>query len=259
MPACRECEHFTGSTCDLDARKEDLLRRPMPPAPLGCCVIAIVDRYVADITEGMQVLEIGAGAWSKVSDACSAVGAHYEGIDSVSDYFGVPTVATRVENLANLSFADESFDLVIGNQTMEHWEENGCDTRWGLAQCFRVARIGGQVRMNVPIHFHGSRPFVLGDRKGIEALFAQFSSSVTVEAWGEVSDPIPPYLALAKYRPLATAPAFTLDIVATKDRPTPAVRRRWRPGGRVGQFASIPPRLALLRTSEKARLALRRS
>jgi SAM-dependent methyltransferase len=237
---------------------ETILGRKLPPPPLACCVIAIVDDYAAAITAGMSVLEIGAGAWSRLAEACAATGASYEGIDTQPEYFGKPTVATRIENLADLSYPENSFDLVVGNQTMEHWEENGCALAWGLFQCFRVTKPGGKVRMNVPIHFHGSRDFVLGRVASLRGLFERFSDDVTLEPWGADSAPIAPYRAHPSYPLLAERGAYTLDIVAVKDKPTPAVSRRWRPSGRVGQVAAVPPRLAVIQAAGVARRALSR-
>ena len=88
--------------------------------------------------------------------------ADYEGVDVLESYFGVPTVATRLENLADLTYPENSFDLVISNQSMEHWGEFGCSLHWGLYQCFRVCKLGGSLCLNVPIYFHGTSDFMLG-------------------------------------------------------------------------------------------------
>jgi SAM-dependent methyltransferase len=115
-----------------------------------------------------------------------------------------------------LSFDDESFDLVIGNQTLEHWNEFGCRPESGLWQCFRVCKVGGRVLMNVPIHFHGSRLFVEGDLAAIDALFRPFSAEVKLEPWRRRSAPLPEVILNEGYRSNGEGISYTLDIRATR-------------------------------------------
>jgi SAM-dependent methyltransferase len=221
MPTCSDCSMLIDDRCRAHEKSEADLGRVSPPPPIGGCEVPIVEQYLPLIQAGMRVLEVGCGAWGLIRDRCAAVGAHYEGIDTVQEYFGVKSVATRFENLAELSFADDSFDLVIGNQTMEHWNEYGCRTDWGLYQCFRVCRPGGQVLLNVPIHYHGTRLFLLGETDKIRDLFTPFSSAITMESWGKDSGPIAPYYAHPNYSRLKNKSAYNLDIRVVKNRPLP--------------------------------------
>ncbi|MBD3161892.1 MAG: methyltransferase domain-containing protein [Candidatus Latescibacteria bacterium] len=242
MPACRDCPELRKGRCAAFERAKETLGRPLPPPPLGACFFPIVEGYLEHVREGTRVLEIGCGTWSRLRDHAAAVGARFEGIDSEASYYGRPVVARRVENLRDLSFSDESFDVVAGSQTMEHWRENGCPLEFGLFQCFRVCRTGGRVLLNVPIHFHGSTEFMLGRRDRIRDLFAPFSRTVTFEEWGRPSDPLPPCLPYPRYRALRDRPAYQLDIRAVKDRPLPpAPRRRRCAGGLLGKVLSKPP------------------
>ncbi|MHB1035277.1 MAG: class I SAM-dependent methyltransferase [Pirellulales bacterium] len=204
-------------------------------------MIPIVEEYLSLINAGMQVLEIGCGSWDWIKRQCEQVGACYEGIDVQPEYFGKRVIATRIENLQHLSFEDERFDLVIGNQTMEHWAENGCTVLWGLYQCFRVCKAGGRVLMNVPIHFHGTRAFMLGEIDALRELFARFSSTVRLEEWGVPSDPLPPLFPHGGYWPLRRKPAYVLAVQAAKDRPMPArVGNRGASSGRMAQLLNYP-------------------
>jgi SAM-dependent methyltransferase len=204
-------------------------------------MLPIVDGYLERIERGTRVLDIGCGTWDRIRRHCEKVGAVYEGIDVLAEYFGKPTVATRLENLAELSFDDESFDLVVGNQTMEHWAEYGCSLRWGLHQAFRVCRRGGLVGLNVPIHFHGTRSFMLGRLDRIASAFAEFSADVRMTRWGAPSDPLPPCTPYPGYRRLASRPAYVLDIVARKDRDAPRdVGRGFALSGRLAQLVEYP-------------------
>jgi hypothetical protein len=101
---------------------------------------------------------------------------------------------------------------------MEHWEEYGCRNIWGLSQCFRVCKFGGTVAQNVPIHFHGTRHFVNGDIEKIRHLFSTFSNSVTITAWGAKNTPLPSYNAHPLYPPLRKKAAYTLDVLASKNK-----------------------------------------
>jgi SAM-dependent methyltransferase len=188
----------------------------MPVNSVRACVVAISDEYCQLIQPGMRVLEIGCGTWSPIQRRCAELGVAWEGIDASDTYFGERTIATRIESVENLSFEDESFDLVIGNQTLEHWNEFGCRPEAGLWQCFRACRVGGRVLMNVPIHFHGSRIFVEGDMAAIEGLFRPFSSEVKMEPWRRQSAPLPPVNLIAGYAHPGEPVSYTLDVRATR-------------------------------------------
>ena len=116
------------------------LNRPLPPAPLGSCMLPIVESYLAKISSGMRILDIGCGSWSRIKRHCDSVGATYEGIDVLESYFGLPTVATPLENLADLSFPDNTFEVIISNQAMEHWGEFGCSIRSVYINVFGCAK-----------------------------------------------------------------------------------------------------------------------
>lgn len=221
MVACSDCHKLQADGCVAYLEAQAVLGRSLPPPPLGACEIPIVENYLQFIQPGMAVLEIGCGSWDLIKTHCEAAGATYEGIDTQREYFGKKTIATRLENLADLSFADESFDLVIGNQTMEHWGEYGCSLAWGLYQCFRVCKPGGSVFMNVPIHFHGTRPFMLGHLQYLRQLFEPFSHQLTLTPWGTPSAPLADLYPHSGYWQLKHKPAYILDIQAVKDRSLP--------------------------------------
>lgn len=196
-----------------------------------------MEAYAASIDSEHRVLEVGCGSWSRLRDRCLEVGADYQGIDGAES---VTSVATRFENLADLSFPDETFDFVVGTQSMEHWAEYGCSLEWGLYQCFRACRPGGRVLMNVPIHFHGTSEFILGRLDRLRTLFDRYSGDVQFEEWGRDSDPIPSYFPYPGYLPLRRRPAYILDIHATRDRDLPPPPSNTARVGLLGKLQAKP-------------------
>jgi len=159
MPDCADCKQLEdGARCG--ALPGDWPDRPV--SRLRACCVALMAEYCDLISEGTRVLGIGCGTWSVIRDYCQRIGATWEGVDVAVRYLGKPTIATRIESVEFLTVPDGAYDLVIGTQTLEHWEENGVRPAVGLWECFRACRPGGLVCMNVPIGLHGSRPFVEG-------------------------------------------------------------------------------------------------
>lgn len=220
MSACVTCSMRQENSCLAYLKNASEFKRPISPAPIGGCVRPIVNNYLLQIKPGMHVLEIGCGAWSPIKIHCDKIGAKYEAIDFCHEYYGEQVVATRIENLAALSFENDSFDFVIGNQSLEHWAENGCTNEWGVYQCFRVCKLGGTVALNVPIHFHGTKIFLHGDYVAINTLFKPHSDNVRLEKWGYPSDPIPAVFYHPDIHSLKNLPGYHLDIQATKTKPT---------------------------------------
>lgn len=255
MPKCLECRMLVANECTAyTIAQETLGREPMPP-PLGACMIPIVEEYLQFIKKNMRILDVGCGSWTTIKAYCESVGAHYEGIDTATEYFGKKTVATQIENLAELSFPDEYFDLVIGNQTMEHWGEYGCTLNWGLYQCFRVCKQHGRVLMNVPIYYHGTWQFMLGNLEIIKGLFTPFSGQVSFNKWAEQSIPIPSILPYPGYWPLQDKPAYILDIHAVKDRTLPSgYNNHGASSGRLAQLLNYPLSYSVYRVLRKVGL-----
>ncbi len=252
MPQCSQCRQLVNNQCLAYEKSKKIIDRPIPPPPLGACALPIVEQYLTMIQPGMHILDIGCGSWELIKNHCENVGAIYEGIDTEPEYYGKKTVATRIENLANLSFPDSYFDIVIGNQTMEHWAENGCTLQWGLYQCFRVCKENGLVLMNVPIYFHGTRIFMLGELDRIRELYDPFSSQISFYEWGKPSEPIPDLYPWPGYVRLHNKPAYVLDIQTVKDRSLPSnYHNRNARKGRWAELVNYPVSFNLYRLLRK--------
>ena len=119
----------------------------------------------------------------------------------------------RKENIMSLSFADESFDLVIANHVMEHIP----DDRGAMREIFRVLRRGGIAVMQVP--FSEALPTTIeepsiNDAARQSALFGQrdhiriYSSNDYASRLRSCGFDVQvvPAADLAKYRQYATQP-----------------------------------------------------
>lgn len=256
MPDCIDCLFRTDQKCLAHERALSALARPISAPPIGACFIPIIENYKKWIQSGHRVLEIGVGSWSPIREHCVAVGAHYEGIDTEPEYYGKKCLATRLENLADLSFEDDAFDVVIGSQTMEHWGEFGCDLRWGIYQIFRVLRPRGMSLFNVPIHFHGTREFLLGDYKKISELYSHFADDLIIEKWGKNTEPLAPFIPYPRYSALRNSSAYIVDLRASKSKPLPPAsqfRNRTLLPIRLKRWMNYPISFNLYRLKEKMR------
>lgn len=113
MVACVNCSMLSDNFCTAHKIALKELGRQLPPPPLGACMIPIVEEYLNLIQPSMEILDIGCGSWNRIKTYCNQIGAHYEGIDTQSESRGEPTVATRIENLSELSF-DNNVRIQVG-------------------------------------------------------------------------------------------------------------------------------------------------
>jgi len=120
---------------------------------------------------GDTVLEIGCGSASWLLDHLPE-GVHWEGVDVFEvDGRGRKSVATRLGSVHQIPFANNTFDWVLSNQSIEHWFEYGVGLEEGIAEIARVLKVSGQAHINFPFHLHGHPFFVTGDLSRIKALF----------------------------------------------------------------------------------------
>lgn len=132
------------------------------PSPVRQIVINMNKMYVSRLEsmskEGnLRVLEVGCGNWSYVHENLPE-GVSFEAIDVVNS-----KIATRMGSVEAIPFNDDSFDVVISNQSMEHWHEYGVTMPKGLSEISRVLKTGGEAWINVPNLLHGHRWFALHD------------------------------------------------------------------------------------------------
>lgn len=97
-------------------------------SPLRKCVEAINRNLVDDILKKqskIKLLEIGCGCWSYVKDK-TIDKIFWDGIDvEEKSMSGKPNIHTKLGSVEKIPFEDNVFDLVLANESMEHWFEYG--------------------------------------------------------------------------------------------------------------------------------------
>ncbi len=128
------------------------------------CQRAIEERYYKEIHD-KDVLEVGCGTKAKggfVKEIVEANNCRWAGIDIQET-----DLATHVCSVEKMPFEENSFDWIIGSQTLEHWKRAGR----ALREIRRVLRHTGKVSLTAPIHLHGNKIFVAGKLNLVEKLF----------------------------------------------------------------------------------------
>lgn len=121
------------------------------------------------------ILEVGCGTQSVFKDLSSDQ-VVWQGIDVVADEEN--TIATQIASVSAIPFDSNHFDLVLSNQSIEHWHEYGVTLNEGVAEIYRVLKPGGVAVINFPVHLHGHRIFVKGNLSELEMVFSAHGFSV---------------------------------------------------------------------------------
>lgn len=188
---CRSCPRFSasGPRCSVPFG-----------SPLRRCVTAAQEAHLHSLG-GKQVLEIGFGKHSIPRKLVTSAGGTWTGIDPFARRTHVPRLGEAgYGHVGDLPFPDETFDVVAGVQSFEHWDEplpgieTGAGHARGLAEIHRVLKPGGRLYLDAPIHLHGHEMFVAGDLDRIRGLFdAGRWKDVIVEKWREDHEPLERY------------------------------------------------------------------
>jgi SAM-dependent methyltransferase len=150
---------------------------------------------------GKSLLEIGFGKHSIPRQLVTGAGGTWTGIE--------PTIPRSNEaglgkggfgHVADIPFDDETFDVVVGIQTLEHWAEPLPDPTLetgyekGLGEIHRVLKPGGSIYFDAPVHLHGHEMFVMGDLDRIAGLFDRSMwADICFEKWRQEYNPLRRY------------------------------------------------------------------
>jgi len=134
------------------------------------CVDAINHDILNSINKDMKLLEVGCGCSSYIFDHKNN-NLEWEGIDVVDiDKRGRKTIASKIGSVENIPFEKDTFDLIISNQSIEHWHEYDVEFIDAFNEIHRVLKMNGTVHLNFPMYLHGHSIFVTGD---LEKLISQ--------------------------------------------------------------------------------------
>jgi len=169
-------------------------------SPVRKCVVAALESHLHR-TAGMTTLELGYGRRSLAKRVIEASGGSWTGLEPHAKPVKTMRIGTGgYGHAGNIPFPAETFDLVFGIQSFEHWGETDPNIpetfthEQCLKEVWRVLKPGGQVYFDAPIHLHGHEMFVLGDMPRILALFdPALWTNVVAERWRYDHDPLPRY------------------------------------------------------------------
>jgi ubiquinone/menaquinone biosynthesis C-methylase UbiE len=152
-------------------------RQSGEPSPIRKCQFAICELYYTKIKD-KDVLEVGCGNKKKgelIKKIVKKNNCNWTGVDIKKT-----DLTTYVCSADNMPFEDNSFDCVIGSQTLEHWKK----PLKVLKEIHRILRPAGKVYLTAPIHLHGRKIFVSGDFDAIEKLFLKSGFDIEkIERW----------------------------------------------------------------------------
>ena len=169
-------------------------------SPIRKCVSAAQEANLHSLA-GKDLLEIGFGKHSIPRTLVTSAGGTWTGIEPMMPRSNVAALGKGgFGHVADIPFDDETFDVVVGIQTLEHWAEPLPDPTLetgyekGLREIHRVLRSGGSIYFDAPIHLHGHEMFIMGDLDRIAALFDESTwSDVRIEKWRQDYEPLQRY------------------------------------------------------------------
>ncbi|MEE4108114.1 MAG: class I SAM-dependent methyltransferase [Halieaceae bacterium] len=187
---CRDCRSFDPGKqrCSINFG-----------TPLRKCVVSSIEAHFHDCA-GKRVLEIGFGRFMLARNLIRRSGGTWTGIEPRIDRSTPAQIGRGCHGTAaDIPFADETFDMAFGIQSIEHWGQKvyggtPSDYRDCLREVHRVLKPGGSVYFDAPVYFHGHEMFIMGDLPRIRD---QFSSTlwenVSIEKWREDFAPLEAY------------------------------------------------------------------
>ena len=137
----------------------------------------IMTQLVKDLKhfKNIKVLEIGCGEWDFSKNILEKQGCEWYGID---------VIKTKLANIKgtidDIPFQDNTFDLVLCNQMLEHIYEYGISWHDAFTEINRVLKVGGIFLANSPFHLHGHPHFLFGRRQKIRRTLRKYFKPVSM-------------------------------------------------------------------------------
>jgi SAM-dependent methyltransferase len=145
-------------------------------------LVAVLMAKACGASSGLKVLSLGAGTGDDLAILKSFGVVHVVDIDSralalIDDHL---CAEKRCEDACNLSYEDESFDVVVACDVFEHILDDNC----AIAHVYRVLKKDGVLIFTVPAHqwLFSAHDRALGhcrryDKKKLKKLIASFSET----------------------------------------------------------------------------------
>lgn len=188
------------ATCPKLDKKQQLCRIPFG-TPLRKCVVAGIEAHLHN-AKGKSVLELGFGRFSLAKNLVKRSGGIWTGIEPRQSMDKKPKIGRGGYGHAeNIPFSDETFDMVFGIQTLEHWGQKCSGAARApseyedcLNEILRVLKPCGTIYLDAPIHLHGNEMFIMGDIERIKNHFADdLWCNLVVERWRYDYQPLERY------------------------------------------------------------------
>lgn len=174
--------------------------------PLRKCVVAGIEAHLHE-AKGKNILELGFGRFSLAKNLVTRSGGIWTGVEPHQSKDKKPEIGRGgYGHTEDIPFADETFDMVFGIQTLEHWGQKCTGAAMAPSEyeaCFdeilRVLKPGGTIYLDAPIHFHGNEMFIMGDIERIKNHFPGDQwRNLVVERWRYDYQPLERYAPYAK-------------------------------------------------------------
>lgn len=189
--SCKTCPKFDAANVKCAIPFGSLIRK---------CISAAQEANLHSLN-GKNLLEIGFGKHSIPRRLVEDAGGTWTGIEPMLPASQSAALGRGgYGQVAEIPFEDETFDVVAGIQTLEHWEEplpNSSRTST-YAECFqeihRVLKPGGAIYFDAPINLHGHEMFIVGDFERIRGLLEPARwCDIKIERWRENFAPLERY------------------------------------------------------------------
>ncbi len=170
-------------------------------SPVRKCVVSSIEAHLHDC-KGKDVLEIGFGRFMLARNLIRRSGGTWTGVEPHKPRDRKPELGSGgYGHAADVPFPDNTFDMVIGVQSIEHWGQKTdaelrapSDYKDCVAEVRRVLKPGGTVYFDAPVGLHGHEMFIMGDLEKIRSCFpADQWKNLQLEKWREDYEPLQPY------------------------------------------------------------------